>query len=182
MLVFIGILAYSFITSCSSVKTKPFPEYGGVDPKLEPFVVEYKKLAQDQGITFNKQVTIGFKRINEGSVIGTCTYGMGWREIDIDEGFFNSASKTTQRSLLMHELNHCYCDRPHDYGNGEKYPEHENVESKFVGVLHEEKGNGFYPDGDCPTSFMYPTVLNDYCAMAHYEELNKELFNRCKPY
>jgi len=182
-IVFIAILPILGLTGCSEFPPKLAPEYKGVDPKAAKLIKEYKDLAKIQGIAFDKDVTVGFKEINNGNVIGLCTYGWGWREIDIDSDWWYRSSEISRLALILHEADHCYCGRKHDYGNGIMYPEtkiqkiREDIEWSFT----RGPRAGRYEDG-CPLSFMFPVILDDYCTTTHYSDYIIELFERCEPY
>jgi len=179
LLVFIGLFFCAKIMSCSSVHIKPAPEYKGVDPKLQSLVDEYKELAKFQNITFKHEVTMGFTDINNNNIIGLCTYGRGWREIDIDANYYNNATSISKLVLMFHELSHCYCGRDHDYGNGIKYKDASEMQK--VITIFDTDMDGFYPDY-CPLSLLYPIVVSNICLMRHYGDYIVEMFNRCNPY
>jgi hypothetical protein len=40
---------------------------------------------------------------------------------------------------------------------------------------------GYYDDG-CPSTFMHPVILDDFCVANHFSDYSKEMFNRCKPW
>ena len=182
-LVFIAFLVNFSCQSCATIDIKQFPEYKGVDPRAASFVKEYKELAKIQGITFKNDVTIGFKKINSGNVIGICTRAPGWREIDLDLDFWASSTQISRMSLVYHELSHCYCGREHDWGTGKPYPETSADRAKEVldALAKNKIPPGRYEDG-CPLSFLYPVILDDNCVLAHYDDYIKEMFNRCEPY
>lgn len=146
------------------------PEYKGIDPEIAPFSKEWLELAQIEGLRFKNNITIGFKNINEPEVVGMCRYEMGFREIDIDKRYWNSSSELTKKSLVRHEMSHCYCGREHDYAENKEYYGNER-----------DKKEGFFEDG-CPISILYPYVVSDTCMSHHYQEYSKEMFYRCTPY
>jgi hypothetical protein len=173
--VFIGIFVFSLLTRCSSMD-KIRPEYKGVDPALQKYVNEYKDLAKIQGIFFDKEGTIGFKRLR-GDTVGLTTYGIGWREIDIDSDYFNESSEVERTCLMFHELVHMYCDRGHTYNHGKPYPEYDTWRKRGIPKM------GRYTDGsNCPLSIMFPSILDDYCMYLHYDDYVKEMFEDCKPW
>jgi len=180
LLVITTFLALS--ASCATPAGKLFPEYDGVDPKAQKIVDSYLELAKDEKILFENTVTIGFKKINRGNVVGLCHYGGYFREIDVDIGYWNRSTFISQRTLLFHELTHCYCGRGHDYDDGAKYKELADsyiVEGPICTVM--DVSPGFYDDL-CPKSLMFPSVLEDECVNKHYNEYIKEMFQRCRPY
>jgi hypothetical protein len=159
---------------------KSAPEYKGVDPKLAPYVDEYLTLARMHGITFNNTVTVGFKNINQGSVVGICNWGLGWHEIDVDSWYWNRLNEIQKNLIILHEADHCYCSRKHDYYlfNGR----HNNYIADYRKAIDDPNNkDGFYKDG-CPLSIMFPEVLETNCYMVHYGEYINELFRGCDPY
>lgn len=180
-LIWTGVLFYS----CATVfpNTKFGPEYQGVDTKAQPLVDEYMWLSKQNNLEFKHKVTIGFKKITEENVIGLCTYGHKWREIDLDLDFWLTSSLSEREALLFHELSHCYCHRDHDYGDGKNYPETEKlrIEEALEWRKHGGPKPGRYDDA-CPISLMYPVVVDSSCFLAHYGDYVKEMFDRCDPY
>lgn len=174
-LVFIGLFIYTVVLvhSLSQIKTH-LPEFTGVDPKLEELVKEYKELAKIHGITFKKEVTIGFKKINEGRAIGVTTSARFWREISIDTEFWERSSGAEKTIVLFHELTHAYCDRGHTYGDNKEY--------KDDFLIYSNVENGFYEEDGCQLSIMYPSLIDKKCIYSHYNEYVAEMFNNCKPY
>lgn len=169
------------LPSCAHVKnTKLLPEYKGVDPKVRPIVDEYLWLSTQNNIVFTNIVTIGFKHINRGDIVGLTTYGSYFREIDIDIDYWNHSTKITKMTLLYHELSHAYCHRKHDYGKNLPYPEEEATIFANTWSWHfKELANpGYYTDG-CPLSIMYPIILSNDCIKLHYNDYTKEMFDRC---
>lgn len=178
--VFIGLLA---LAACSGLKIKLTPEHKGVDPRVQKYVDEYMLLSMQNNIQFYNKVTIGFKKIKDGNVIGICTYGGFFREIDIDIDYWNNSTKVEQMALIFHELTHCYCGRSHDYGENLEYPETEMARIARALQWKIEGGPrpGYWDDG-CPFSLMYPVVVDDNCLLAHYAEYTAEMFDRCEPW
>lgn len=155
---------------------KTHPEYKGVAPQAKPLVDEYLWLSAQNHIEFDAEVTVGFKHINYGAVVGICNYGETWREIDIDVDYWNSSTNLTRAALLFHELTHCYCGRDHDFGKDQKYSDSETLRD-LQAVRHAP---GYFDD-ECPTSLMFPQVTPDDCMKAHYDQYVKEMFDRCEP-
>lgn len=179
ILVFIELLICLSLFNCVHGTAKFLPEYPGEDPKVVGLVNEYKELAKNNGITFKKQVSIGFKDIKDKDIVGMCYYGSKWREIDLDTKFWENSNSITRLTLLFHELGHCYCNRDHDYRDGKKYKEANTIKEDLR--LGKSDNNGFYDD-HCPLSMMYPIVLENFCILSHYDDYMKELFNRCDPW
>lgn len=181
--------ALFFVASCSTspqVREKPAPEYTTeiTDPQLKAIVNEYKRLSAENHIVFDKPVTMGFSAIEGKTVIGTCTYGRNWREIDIDSKYWSMASWPSKTILVFHEMTHCYCSRGHDYGDGKDYAD-TNIKSILelisLKIPFLDKHEGYFEDG-CATSIMHPVLQNDMCTALHYDHYIKEMFNRCKPW
>lgn len=182
-IVFIMFLINFGCESCSSIAVKPFPEYKGVDPRVQSIVKEYKELAKIQGIVFKNEVTIGFKKINDGNTIGICTEDLRFHEIDIDESWWDRSTQISHETLLKHELDHCYCKREHDWAKDRYYPESaEEIFEQMMNSLRKGKTPpGWYDDG-CPTSIMSPIILDDKCIIVHHSQYDIEMFERCDPY
>lgn len=185
MKLLVGVIITFFLLTiaCTGLKVKKDPSYKGINPEFVEIMDLYIELAAKNDVYFSKEVTIGFTDINNGKVVGLCTYGKDFREIDIDRDYWLEATKITRITLLFHEATHCYCGRDHDYGKGDKYLK------GFVRYLAElinweltrKVPKGYYSDG-CPKSIMFPVVLPDGCMYKHYLDYTKEMFARCKPW
>lgn len=177
------VLLATSSASCSGLPIKKAPEYPGVDPRAQRYLDEYLWLSGQNHIQFDGNVSIGFRDINDGNVVGFCTYGSFFREIDIDINYWNHSSNTTRMTLLYHELTHCYCERDHDYGVDLKYPptDAERVAQALEWQIKGGPRPGYWDDG-CAVSVMYPVVLDDLCMRTHYQEYAKEMFDRCQPW
>lgn len=175
LLVYTGLfLCLNLVHCCSIGKTAP--EHKGVDPQLQRFVQKYKEIAKMQGIAFKHDVSMGFKTINDGATVGLTSYGNGWREVDIDTGYYNHVTELMKETLIFHELTHAYCERGHTYDHGKEWPEY----ADWHGKVPKE---GRYKDGsECPVSLMYPVVLDDFCMLTHYTDYMMEMFVDCVPY
>lgn len=180
----IGLFSLLTACSCSHIPIKIAPEHKGVHKELQKYVDEFMWHAKQKNIQFTNQVTVGFKKIKSGNVIGTCTYGGKWREIDIDiEFWLNSYSSGTKMALMLHELAHCYCTRDHDYAKGKKYPK--GLQARIDRALQwlREGGErpGYWEDG-CPVSLMHPTLVDLDCYYSHFSEYTQEMLDRCEPW
>lgn len=162
-------------------KAKKAPEHVGIDPEFMPIMRLYKDFAEDRHIKFTNPVTIGFSNIRRGNVVGVCTYGKNFREIDIDRKFWKRSSKIARKTLLLHEITHCFCARGHDYAEGKVYVDPEEDLFDFSHVPFFQKRPGFFLDG-CPISIMYPYIVDDQCVRDHSKEYSNEIFERCRPY
>lgn len=166
---------------------KSGPDHIGIDQEFQGFKDMYVSEAMARGIKFTRPISIGFSKIGNDKTkdhpIGLCSYGYRWREIDIDVDYWNKSTWITKRSLLYHEMTHCFCEREHDWKDG-VYPEVDSA----LGALRERYTEpfwklppGFMDDG-CPASIMYPRVLSDECAQKHWPYYDNEMFEYCRPY
>lgn len=166
-------------------KAKTSRDHIGIDPELQVYVDDYVDRAKARGFEFKHSITVGFKTINEGAVIGLCTYNKQWREVDIDVPFWESARFKSRMVLVFHELTHCLCSRGHDYGEGKEYPNSfvrkviDNI--NFQIPYRAAQKPGYYEDG-CALSIMTPTIEDESCIQAHEEDYMKEMLDRCNPY
>lgn len=185
----LGVLIASIISCCTihvsnHLHRRLTPQYHGVDPVLQKYVDDYMNLAKDKNIKFTNSVSVGFMKINAGQVIGVCNYGRTFREIDIDQNFWDEATNTQKEALMRHELSHCYCNRDHDWAEGKTYPEPSHSDRKndiFNVTLFTPNHEGMYED-NCPLSLMYPILPSDSCVWSHYQDYSNEIFQRCEPY
>lgn len=177
-------LIVSLAACCTNLLNRKIsPEYQDVNVLTRKLVDEYLELAKARNINFTHKVTVGFKKFAEPDVVGLCTFGNTFREIDVDPGFWLSHGASAHVALIFHELTHCYCERTHDYGKDKEYPE-ANSRRLELALEWAEKGGerpGYWDDG-CPISLMYPIVVDDDCIAAHYKQYVDEMFDRCKPY
>lgn len=169
----LGLLVSCCTINLSDIRL--FPKYRGVDPAITPYANEYLAVAKQYGIKFDEQVSIGFMDIDKGNVVGECHYGNSFREIDVDKNYWIMSSETRKYVLLMHEMSHCYCNRPHGYGAKGRYDDKEKP-----GQFYKNK-EGFFPDS-CPLSLMFPVIVEDYCFTTHYQEYMDDIFKNCDPY
>lgn len=165
------LLLIVLVSSCTyNIRnTRLIPEYDGVDPKIAPFANEYQELAKQRGLFFDRKITIGFKNINKGAIIGETNYSYFFREIDIDFYYWEYATPMSKMTLIFHELSHGYCERDHDWDAGKNY-EDKDIET-----------GGFFEDS-CAKSIMFPQIITDECFQTHYQEYVDEMFQRCRPY
>ena len=166
------------LASCCTINShmsKMSPEYIGVAPKAALYVNEWLELAKKHKLKFDEEVTVGFKDIKRGPVVGLCNYGNGFREIDVDKKYWESSGDWSKKMVIFHELTHCYCDRGHDFGDGKKYPEAESLK------VTNSKEDGFFEDS-CALSIMSPVLPSNLCILMHYDQYVEEMFERCDPY
>lgn len=175
--------------------TKTSPVHVGVEPEVAKYEMAYRTLALGHGIIFKKSVTMGLNEIKskktkkgDWHVVGLCTRAPSFREVDADTKYWKESTETTRRTLIYHEMTHCFCTRGHDWSVGGVYPEIEYEKSDVSTALAKPplktaagSMSGMLSDG-CPMSIMYPYVLNDKCALAHWPDYEREMFDRCEPY
>lgn len=187
LLIIVTLLICLALNGCTRLKIKLQPEYEGIDRRVLWLYKEYMYLSAENNVTFYNPITIGFKDIGvdgeDGKVVGVCNYGVNFREIDLDKQFWEESSVYEKMALFFHEMTHCLCHRGHDYGHKKKYPA-TNFDRIVEALEWKIKGGpkpGRFDDG-CPTSLMYPSVIDEDCFAAHYPEYVKEMFDRCKPW
>lgn len=187
---FISLLVLILLASCAKPpirRTKITPDHPTEisDPQIKAIVNEFMDLSKRNNIKFKNNVSIGFTKINDGNVIGTCSYRMTFREIDIDIEYWKTATWISKTALVYHELAHCYCNRDHDFGDGTLYPD-DSLAYLFQSWFKKSTFNLYRPEGyfedNCPMSIMYPKIIDDYCFRVHYNEYVEEMFNRCDAY
>lgn len=170
-----------------SHKAKTSPVHVGIDTEILAFEISYVGDAASHGIKFKKPVTMGFSEIKwkkgKGTVVGLCTYGKNFREIDIDPKYWAESSWETKRTLIYHEMTHCLCGRYHTWKDG-TYPEADSD----MELMRDMGPKPFYKrppgflDDECAASIMYPYVLSDECIAKHWPYYDSEMFEGCKPY
>lgn len=80
------------------------------DPTFNSYIETY--IAQ-KGAPLDYDIPIAFTHI-EGQTIGICTrWSNGYRQIEIDKEYWDSASERYRLSLISHELGHCDLLREH---------------------------------------------------------------------
>lgn len=121
-----------------------FRPVGYIDPEFRPLVEKFEQLA---GVTVD--VTMYFNELT-GNIIGMCkTYSDGYKEIKIDNIWWNYSSDTDREILIFHELAHCVLGQKHrDYN---------------------------LSDG-CSGSVMDTYHIGSYCYNKHYDYYIGELF------
>lgn len=155
------------------------------DPEVKIIVDEYIRLSNENNVQFTDIVDIGFTKIDSNTIIGICSISNGIRKIYLDSQYWAEASWQSKVTLLFHELGHCYCGRPHDFGDGKMYPD-----NTLIAILQEYMARELYTplrpkgymDDGCPESIMHPTILTNTCFSEHYKYYTKEMFARCIPF
>lgn len=188
---FIALILFVIVASCAQpaakehVKDKPAFSTEITDPEIKVISDEYFRLSAYNNMHFNNKVSIGFSKIDRSNVIGTCTYQHEFREIDLDKRFWSNSTWFSKIALLYHEMTHCYCERGHDFDEGEVYPDVtlQEILGRFLSriPLSPLKPSG-YLDDFCPKSVMHPIIMDDECFEKHYNYYVKEMFARCNPF
>jgi hypothetical protein len=183
---FSAVFLCFLVIGSSMPKVNPFhkpkikPDQVGIDKEILVFEKMYALDAAMRGIKFKKHVTIGFslikKKKGKGTVVGLCTYGKKFREIDVDSQYWHESTWTSKRSLIYHEMTHCFCGRGHTFNDG-IYPEADDLPKGPFFMIEP----GYLQDG-CPMSIMYPYILSDECVAKHWEMYDQEMFESCYPY
>lgn len=113
-----------FFASCLEEDLNPTipvvqePAYPNVDEALWPHFEAFEKVALEQGFQIDlSRIALhgNISSINEGNVVGTCSYGgrTNKRDVIIDESFWNRASYLYREYVVFHELGHCILERDH---------------------------------------------------------------------
>ena len=112
-----------------------------------------------------------------GYAVGMCYITPFFRKVLIDRTWWRkNTSQMEREELIFHEFGHCVLFRPHTIPT---------ASSGFFGWVERtlfklgifEKQEGYLEDG-CPSSYMHPVVIREYCISQHYEHYLKELFNK----
>lgn len=185
------LFLFAAVASCAQpttkIENKLRPSYSTeiTDPELKVITDEFFKLSARNDIVFDHRVSMGFSEIKKGQVIGYCSFNSRFREIDLDKDYWKRSSWLSKIALVYHELAHCYCERDHDFDDGEKYPE-DTLDKIIDNILVKQPLTPLKPPGYlddfCPKSIMHPTILDDYCFERHYAYYVKEMFARCEPW
>lgn len=165
-----------FLTCCCTIIVTDLsfvPKKSGIDPKAKPYVDKWMNLAKEKGLIFDHNVSVNFENIDKDSIVGICHYGLGFREITLDNKYWNTYSDTKKFMLVLHESGHCNCNRVHGWTENHIY-------ENDGGYLHPGK-DGFFKDG-CPITVMFPYNVEDFCYKAHYSEYIKDMLDKCKAY
>jgi len=157
------ILILIILTSCGQV---PGDGGGGTTPQ-PPAVVQNEMLmsfVEDFETRYNIEVayTVRFDtdRVTGGSSSAGTTVGVcriysnpSYREIIINENWWNSASTASRKILMFHELGHCTFERDHDCQTvAQSGPEVTCSTQNTPGNFTPASGS------NRPLSMMYPTI------------------------
>ncbi len=125
------ISALTLLTSCqeetSLMSSDISEELGGrdwpdIDPLLIPHFINFEEEALERGIDIDLStsgITAVIEEIDEEDIAGRCSYGVhrfSFRDIIIDETFWELTSTLSREFIIFHELGHCYLFRDHNEG------------------------------------------------------------------
>lgn len=107
------LLLALFLVGCGPIPdpTKSYdPRDVSHNSTFDPYIQRY---VAEKGYGLHYDIPIGFTHI-DGDIIGVCTrWSNGYRQIEIDIDYWNSASEQFRLSLIAHELGHCDLNRDH---------------------------------------------------------------------
>ena len=92
--------------------------YEGVDEALWDYFHRFEEAGKARGLDINIRtlgITGHLEAIDEGNVVGTCSYG-GRRpnHVTIDTEFWAGSTDLLKEFVVFHELGHCYLSRGHN--------------------------------------------------------------------
>jgi len=138
------ITSFLFLSACGKFEAPKDPRtIHGVNPIFVPYINKYLDY---KGSPLHIDIPMQFTDLR-GDTVGLCTrWSIGWRQIQIDQAFWEYASEGEKFGLVSHEFGHCDLNRNH--------------------VL-TETSYGW------PTSIMYPFVfdVNMYNIVGYMREL-----------
>lgn len=178
-LLFLYTIASLFSCATVNVDREDRKTFSKSDPTIQAYVNDFLKKANTV-LPKSKRIklTSGFVEF-KGDTVGECTtYTDHTGEIRIDRSAFDHYSEIQKRVLIFHEATHCFCGRKHTH----KYGMYKASPVDPIGETDEKtlKHLGYYSDL-CPTSIMYPRVLDADCALSHWADYEKEMLEGCQP-
>jgi len=96
-------------------------EFPLVDEALWSHFVAFEEAAEERGLQVELNATTirgTIEEIHEEDIAGTCTYGgrTNFRDVVIDESFWDNSSFLAREYIVFHELGHCFLGRDHEEG------------------------------------------------------------------
>jgi hypothetical protein len=97
-------------------------DWPDIDPLLIPHFINFEEEALERGIDIDLStsgITAVIEEIDEEDIAGRCSYGVhrfSFRDIIIDETFWELTSTLSREFIIFHELGHCYLFRDHNEG------------------------------------------------------------------
>ena len=95
-------------------------DWPDIDPLLIPHFINFEDEAFERGVDIDLSssgITAVIEEIEEEDIAGRCSYGIhrfSFRDIIIDETFWERTSTLTREFIVFHELGHCYLFRDHN--------------------------------------------------------------------
>jgi hypothetical protein len=173
---YIIFLLFIGLANCATVRST-HEDY----PFAEPSVIKYvDSFVKDSKGSVHKRdlymTTIGFDDLSSLSAVGVCYPNPFGSEIYIDKDWWeNNTDYLEREQLIYHEIGHCTLLKMHT-----KPTDAEG----FFGWLERltfrlgiKERSDMLSDG-CPTSYMYPYLLEKSCINNHYDYYIDELFGR----
>jgi hypothetical protein len=145
---YLFVISFILLSACGKPIRHVDPRsVSGVHPEFVPYVETY---LSHKGGALNYDIPIGFTDLKDNTV-GMCTrWSNGYRQIEVDQEYWDYASDNERSSLIAHELGHCDLNRGHsDDWNSIMYPY--NIGSlNFFELFH-------------PGSYSSKTIAHDDC-------------------
>lgn len=147
-----------------------------VDPTFIPYLQHFVEESRET-VTYKdfNNLEIKFDKFPKDSrQIGTCQKILwaSYVRIRVD-WWMEKAGELQREGLVYHELGHCILDRGH-------MRPHENeiviyLEKLFLDLKLIKQKKGYLKDY-CPSSYMHPSAVSEYCIKKHRSFYIKELF------
>ena len=169
------ILLMIFI-SCLSFGENTKSDYPDINPEFNMYISSF--IEKSNGLineTDFDDVYMGFKKYEDGDVVGYCSITPFYRQIDINLDWWKSHQyQLSREELIFHELGHCVLYRPHTEPTSTG-----GVLGFFERLLFDlgiSQRMGYLNDG-CPASYMHPTIVDTYCINKHHKYYISEIFD-----
>lgn len=142
------------------------------DHEINDLVREFEQAANENGYPLEPMTIYSKKEDLQSSgahIIGQCRFYGSERLVVIDSQFWKTASAYDKRSLVFHELGHCYLNRPHRV-------------FYYVGQ-NASYDDAFIPNWDFsthqhwPISLMHRSLVREAKFKAEYDYYIRELFD-----
>lgn len=123
------ISAFALLISCqeeTSLLSSDSPEevsgrdWPDIDPLLIPHFINFEDEAFERGLDIDLStsgISAVIEEIDIEDIAGRCSYGIhrfSFKEIIIDESFWEQTTTLTREFIVFHELGHCYLFRDHN--------------------------------------------------------------------
>ncbi|MHA1675724.1 MAG: hypothetical protein ACTSU6_00945 [Candidatus Njordarchaeales archaeon] len=154
-----------------------------IDPTFNPYIKEFIYISK--GLVNKddfKNISIKFKTYPKNSyVVGTCSMTPWARYVSINKEWWRyNKSQFDREQLVYHEFGHCILYRDH-VSDAYSNPIIEKLSEMLhrLGIINKR---GLLLEDGCPSSYMDPYVLSNYCISAHYRYYLNELFEEQDSY